>query len=57
MFQKKHKVKKVKGIKVVTKIEGKKDREKMPRPVTFDMDTKYDRHREKQKLRKELKEY
>lgn len=35
---KKHKVKKVKGIKVVTKIEGKKDREK-------------------QKLRKELKEY
>ena len=54
---KKHKVKKVKGIKVVTKIEGKKDREKMPRSVTFDMDTKYDRHREKKKLRKELKEY
>jgi hypothetical protein len=49
---KKHKVKKVKGIKVVTEIEGKKDREKMPRPVTFDMDTKYDRHREKKKLRK-----
>ena len=51
---KKHKVK---DIKVVTKIEGKEDWEKMPRPVTFDMDTKYDRHREKQKLRKELEEY
>ena len=54
---KKHNVKKVKGIKVVTEIEGKKDREKMPRSVTFDMDTKYDRHREKKKLRKELEEY
>ena len=54
---KKHNVKKVKGIKVVTKIEGKEDREKMPRPVTFDIDTKYDRHREKKKPRKELKEY
>ena len=29
----------------------------MPRPVTFDIDTKYDRHREKKKPRKELKEY
>ena len=54
---KKHKVKKVKDIKGVTKIEGKEDREKMPRPVTFDIDTKYDRHREKKKLRKEFKEY
>lgn len=54
---KKHKVKKVKDIKVVTKIEGKEDREKMPRLVTFDIDTKYNRHRERKKLRKELKEY
>ena len=51
---KKYKVRKVKGIRIVTKIQGKTDRGMMPRPVTFDMKTRYDRAREKKQVRREI---
>ena len=44
---KKYKVKKIKGIKVVTKVQGRSDWAPMPRPAVFSMKTKYDRGREK----------
>ena len=53
---KKYKVKKVKGIKVVTKVQGRSDRVIMPRPAVFNMKTKYDRGREKRQARKEIDE-
>ena len=53
---KKYKVKKVKGIKVVTKVQGRPDRVIMPRPAVFNMKTKYDRGREKRQARKEIDE-
>ena len=53
---KKHNVKKITGIKVVTEIQGKTDRPTMPRPVTFDEKTKYNRNREKNRIRKEIYE-
>jgi len=51
---KKHKVKKVKGVKVVTEVRKKADRPAIPPGAVFDMKTKYDRQREKENLRKEL---
>lgn len=51
---KKFKVRKVKGIRIVTKNQGKTDRGMMPRPVTFDMKTRYDRAREKKQVRREI---
>ena len=53
---KKHKVKKIKGVKVVEKIKSDHDRPLIPPGAVFDMKTKYDRKREKEKLRKELEE-
>lgn len=53
---KKHNVKKITGIKVVTEIQGKTDRPTMPRPVIFDEKTKYNRNREKNRIRKEIYE-
>ena len=53
---KKHRVKKIKGIKVVTKMQGKANRAIIPRPVVFSMKTKYDRGREKRQARKEIDE-
>ncbi len=53
---KKHKVKKIKGVKVVEEIKSDHDRSLIPPGVVFDMKTKYDRKREKEKLRKELEE-
>ena len=53
---KKHKVKKIKGVKVVEEIKSDHDRPLIPPGVVFDMKTKYDRKREKEKLRKELEE-
>ena len=44
---KKHRVKKIKGIKVVTNVQGRSDRAVMLRPAVFTMKTKYDRGREK----------
>ena len=51
---KKYKVRKVKGIRIVTKNQGKTDRGMMPRPVTFDLKTRYDRAREKKQVRREI---
>ena len=51
---KKYKVRKVKGIRIVTKNQGKTDRGMMPRPVTFDMKTRYYRAREKKQVRREI---
>ena len=53
---KKHKVKKVKGVKVVSEIKKDSDRPMIPPSVTFDLKTKYDRKREKAKIRKEINE-
>ena len=53
---KKHRVKKIKGIRVVTKVQGRPDRAIMPRPAVFNMKTKYDRGREKRQARKEIDE-
>ena len=53
---KKHRVKKIKGIKVVTKAQGRPDRASMPRPAVFNMKAKYDRGREKRQARKEIDE-
>ena len=51
---KKHKVKKIKGLKVVEEIKSDHDRPFIPPGAVFDMKTKYDRNREKEKIRKEL---
>ena len=51
---KKHKVKKIKGVKVVEEIKSDHDRPLIPPGAVFDMKTKYDRNREKEKIRKEL---
>lgn len=51
---KKHKVKKVNGVKVVTEIKSDHDRPLLPQGAVFDMKTKYDRKREKKNLRKEI---
>ena len=51
---KKHKVKKINGVKVVTEIKSDHDRPLLPPSAVFDMKTKYDRKREKEKLRKEI---
>ena len=53
---KKHRVKKIKGIKVVTKVQGRTDRAITPRPAVFNMKTKYDRGREKRQIWKEIDE-
>ena len=53
---KKHRVKKIKGIKVVLKVQGRPDRAIMPRPAVFNMKTKYDRGREKRQTWKEIDE-
>lgn len=45
-----------KGIKVVTKVQGRPDRAIMPRPAVLNMKTKYDRGREKRQARKEIDE-
>ena len=46
----------IKGIKVVTKVQGRPDRAIMLRPAVFNMKTKYDRGREKRQARKEIDE-
>ena len=51
---KKYKTRKIKGIRIVTEIKGRKDRLLMPRPAVFDLKTKYDRNREKRQTRKEI---
>ena len=51
---KKHKVKKINGVKVVTEIKSDHDRPLFPPGAVFDMKTKYDRKREKKNLRKEI---
>ncbi len=53
---KKYKVKKVKGVKVVSEIKKDSDRPTIPPSVAFDLKTKYDRTREKAALRKTLDE-
>ncbi len=53
---KKHKVKKIKGVKVIEEIKKDHDRPLIPPGAIFDMKTKYDRKREKEKIRKELEE-
>ena len=53
---KKHRVKKIKGMKVVAKVLGGTDRSITPRPAVFNMKTKYDRGREKRQARKEIDE-
>ncbi len=53
---KKHKVKRIKGIKVVTEIKPDHDRPVLPRSAVFDLKTKYDRKRDKAKLRREIDE-
>ena len=49
-------MKKIKGIKVVTKVQVRPDRVVMPRPAVFNMKAKYDRGREKRQARKEIDE-
>ena len=49
-------MKKIKGIKVVTKAQGRSDRASMPRPAVFNMKAKYDRGREKRQTWKEIDE-
>ena len=49
---KKHKVKKINGVKVVTEIKSDHDRPLLPPGAVFDMKTTYDRKREKENLRK-----
>ena len=53
---KKHKVKKVNGVKVVTRIKGDHERPLLPAGAVFAMKTKYDRNREKDALRKAIDE-
>lgn len=54
---KKYKTRKVKGVRIVTEIKGRKDRLLMPRPAVFDLKTKYNRNREKRQTRKEIDFY
>ena len=49
----KYKQKKIKGIRVTEKIEGKKDRPMFPRAAVFRNRKAYDRNRAKSELRKE----
>ena len=51
---KKHKVKKINGVKDVNEIKSDHDRPLVPAGAVFDMKTKYDRQREKENRRKEL---
>jgi len=51
---KKHIVKKINGVKVVTEIKSDHDRPLLPPGAVFDLKTKYDRKREKENLRKEI---
>ena len=53
---KKHKVKKIKGVKVVTEIKSQHDRALLPPGAVFELKTKYDRKRDKEELRKEISE-
>ena len=53
---KKHKVKKITGVKVIEEIKKDHDRPLIPPGAIFDVKTKYDRKREKEKIRKELEE-
>ncbi len=53
---KKHKVKKIKGVKVVEEIKSDHDRPLIPPGAVFDMKTKYDRKREKEKLKRSIEE-
>jgi len=53
---KKHKVKKIKGVKVVTEIKSDHDRPLLPPGAVFDLKTKYDRKRDKEELRREISE-
>ena len=50
----KYKQKKIKGIRITEKIEGKKDRLLFPRAAVFKSKKAYDRNRDKKNLRKEL---
>ena len=50
---KKHKVKTIKGVKVIKIVKKDSDRPTIPPGVVFDMKTKYDRKRDKEKLRRE----
>ena len=52
----KYKQKKIKGVRVTEKIEGRKDRPLFPRAAVFKSKKAYDRKRDKQKLRKEIGE-
>lgn len=52
----KYKQKKIKGIRVTEKVEGKKERPLFPRAAVFKSKKAYDRNRDKQNLRKELRE-
>lgn len=52
----KYKKKRIKGIRITEKIEGKKERPMFPRPAVFKDKKTYDRQREKSKMRKELGE-
>ena len=50
----KYKQKKIKGVRVTEKIEGRKDRPLFPRAAVFKNKKVYDRKRDKQNLRKEI---
>ena len=50
----KYKVKKIKGVRVAEKIEGKKDRPLFPRAAVFKSKKAYDRNKEKQESRKAI---
>ncbi len=50
----KHKVKKIRGIKVVTEIKNKEGRPLVPRTAVFESAVKYDRNRAKTQLRREI---
>ena len=53
---KKHQVKKVKGVKVVTDVQKDSGRPLFPAPAVFDSKNKYNRQRDKEQLRKEIEE-
>lgn len=50
----KYKQKKIKGVRVTEKIEGKKDRPLFPRAAVFKSRKAYDRKREKERTRREI---
>ena len=52
----KYRQKKIKGVRVTEKIEGKRNRPLFPRAAVFRDKKAYDRKREKAALRKEIKE-